>query len=246
MKKANFHTLTLSLLGVLLVCFTGLLSAQNSFSVSADSVFASKPSNIFVFYNYINFENNTNDTIAMRWRKVESFSSNANEPGNIWDIGIQDHVNFYNPANHLDSADFFIPTITGSTDKFLLHLFPNNLAGHLMVKFQFFPINDPTDIATVVFDYNSEEVVAVSEAFVENNFNIFPNPANHFFQISNQTDHHSLISIFDQSSKLLSSFDLIAHQTNHVDCTSWSNGVYFLKIECDSKVGLKQIVINNH
>ena len=92
---------------LLIFSLIGTVNVQSSFSVSADIVFAEKPANYFVFYNYIEFQNNTSDTLQMRWKKVEIICSNPGEPGNIWDVGIQDHVNFYNPANFLDFRSIF-------------------------------------------------------------------------------------------------------------------------------------------
>ena len=229
-----------------LLSFYNSISAQVSFSVSADTVFAEKSSNYFVFYDYIEFENNIADTIQMRWKKLETICSNPGEPGNIWNIGIQDHVNFYNPANFLDSADFFIPTITGSTDKFLLHLFPNDLAGNLVVKFQFYPIDNPSDSVSVVFDYTVTEVVGVVDHFIENNFIVSPNPASHFFNISNHSFYDSSVSVFNQAGKKMQSFYLNGDEMQKINCSAWPNGVYYLKIDCEGKFGLKQLVINNH
>lgn len=220
--------------------------AQSSFSVSADTVFGIKPSDYFVFYNYVEFGNNTADTIQMRWEKVESICSNPGEPGNIWNIAIQDHVNFFNPANHLGSGNFFIPTVTGSTDKFLLHLFPNNLAGHLVVKFKFYPIDNPSDSASVVFDYTVTEVVGLDNQVLENDFKIDPNPTSQFFNISNHSAFNSSISIFNAEGKMLESLNLNTGKTKQIDCSSWSNGVYFVKVDSDGKYGMKQIVINNN
>lgn len=233
------------LIGVFAFANVNSSFAQNSFSVSADTVFAVKPSDYFVFYNYIELGNNTSDTLQMRWEKIESICSNPGEPGNIWDIGIQDHVNFYNPANYLLNGNFFIPTITGSTDKFLLHLFPNDLAGHLVVKFKFYPIDNPSDTAIVVFDYTVTEVVGVEDFFVENNFKIAPNPSTQFFNISNNSTQNSSISVFDAQGKVLKFVALNASETKRIDSSSWPNGVYFVKIDCDGKSGLKQIVVNN-
>jgi hypothetical protein len=220
--------------------------AQSSFSVSADTVFGVKPSDYFVFYNYIEFGNNTADTIQMHREKVESFCSNPGEPGNIWNIAIQDHVNFYNPANQLGSGNFFIPTITGSTDKFLLHLFPNNLAGHLVVKFKFYPIDNPSDSTTVVFDYTVTEVVGVDKHFVENNFKMAPNPASQFFNVSNHSAHKSSISVFNSEGKILKSLNLNSEEREQIDCSTWPNGAYFVKVVSEGKYGMKHIVINNN
>ncbi len=246
MKKVNYRPQIYFIWCFLLLGFSHSLSAQGSFSVSADTVYGIKPANYFVFYNYVEFENNTGDTLQMRWKKIESWSSNSGEPGNIWDIGIQDHVNFYNPANNLDSAGFFIPTVTGSTDKFLLHLFPNNLPGDLVVKFQFYLIDNPSDSLSVVFDYTVTDVVGVVDYFIENNFSISPNPASQFFNISNLSNYDSSVSVFNPEGKSMQSFYLNTQEMKQIDCTTWPNGIYFLKIDCEGKLGLKQIVINNN
>ena len=200
----------------------------------------------FVFYNYIELGNNTDDTLYMHWEKTETICSNPGEPGNIWNIGIQDHVNFYNPANHLESGNFFIPTITGSTDKFLLHLFPNNLAGRLVVKFKFYPIDNPSDSVSVVYDYTVTEVVGIEDFFVENNFVVNPNPASQYFYITNQSTQKSVISIFDAHGKRLQNISLGISETEQIDCSRYPNGVYFVKIDCGGKSGLKRILVNNH
>lgn len=236
-----YFTLSIFLCGV-----NHFLDAQNSFTVSADTVFAIKPANYFVFYNYVEFGNNTADTLHMRWKKVETISDNPGEPGNIWDIAIQDHVNFYNPANFLDSADFYIPTITGSTDKFLLHLFPNDLPGNLVVKFQFYPIDNPAESQSVVFDYTAAEVVGVEDRFIENSFRFSPIPAAHFFHIFNQSAGNSLLSVFSAEGQMITSFSVDASEKKRVDCSGWPNGVYFVKITCGEKTGWKQIVVNNN
>jgi DNA-binding beta-propeller fold protein YncE len=146
----------------------------------------------------------------------------------------------------LDSADFYIPTVTGSTDKFLVHLFPNDLAGHLVVKIQFYPINDPSDTVTVTYDYTATEVVGVRDDFIESNFKVSPNPASQFIYVSNQSVYNSSVSVINQEGRLIETFDLNATEIEQVNCSSWPNGVYFLKMESEGKFGLKQIVINNN
>jgi len=234
---------------ICIIFFIGSINssfAQSSFSVSADTVFGVKPSDYFVFYTYIEFGNNTADTLQMRWEKIESICSNPGEPGNVWNIAIQDHVNFYNPANQLSSGNFFIPTITGSTDKFLLHLFPDNLAGELTVTFKFYPIDNPADSAIVVFDYSVTEVVGLNDQFVENNFKIAPNPVSQLFNISNESPHASTISIYNSAGKNLKMVRLNPYEIKDVDCSPWPNGVYFVNVDCDGKYGVKQILINNN
>lgn len=246
MNTIKYQSLVFSILALALSGGYNFMAAQSSFSVSADTVFAIKPAHYFVFYNYVEFENNTDDTLWMRWKKTETISSIPGEPGHVWDIAIQDHAHFYNPANQLDSADFFIPTETGSTDKFLLHLFPNNLPGHLLVKFVFYPVANPADSATVVFDYTSTVVVDVTNLETTRGFSVFPNPASHFFHIENRSGEKNNFSISSPEAKVLDFFSLGPSETKRIDCTQWLAGVYFIAMEHENRIVLKQILISKN
>ena len=100
MGNFKCNSLVCFLIGFFLFGNLNSLSSQNSFSVSADTVFASKPADNFVFYNYFEFGNNTSDTLLMRWEKVETISSNPGEPGDVWNIGIQNTGSAHDKCVH--------------------------------------------------------------------------------------------------------------------------------------------------
>lgn len=78
-------------------------------------------------------------------------------------FAIQDPDNYYYPAGSLDSADFYLPPVAEATDKFILQLFPNGVAGRLVTKFRFFPVHDPEDSLTVTFDYQVDRATAAAD-----------------------------------------------------------------------------------
>lgn len=238
-----------------LIIFSQIFSfsshAQTTFSATPKVVTAYKSANIFVFYGYSQFENLTNDTLQMRWvkTKIESAHPIGGAGGGgseFWEIAIQDPNNFYNPANKLDSADFFLPPMTGSTDKFILQLFPNMAAGDLKVEFSFFPINDPTDTLTVTFDYtafdpnmtNTEELE--QKSFVE----ISPNPTSDYIFLKNKYHQSIEVSLFNLEGKLLQVFDLKETENRTLDLTHLKKGMYFLKISDGMHLEVRKLVKN--
>ena len=157
-------------------------TAQESFSATPETVVVVKPADFFVFYNYTQFENLTDDTLQMRWVKTEIVANNTtvghgqDVMGN-WTTAIQDPNFFHNPADGVDSADFYLPPVTGVTDKFILQLFPNDEAGTLLVRFKFFPVNNPADSLIVTFDYTATAVVSsTTEPGLASGFWVYPNP----------------------------------------------------------------------
>jgi len=74
-------------------------------------------------------------------------------------------------------------------------------------------------------------------------YTAYPNPANNQISLKfDMKDKPSLIEIMDAQGKYTSIniFDAIAEQK--IDISSLSNGVYFLKINCDKKVTYKKII----
>lgn len=169
-----------TLLGFILFAGSTLFS-QTSFSLTPSIVYAEKPKTNFVMYNYATLENLTGDTLQMRWVKKSVVTGGTGHGGgdlDNWIIAVQDPDNFHSPANDLDSADFRLLPVASFTDKFLLHLHPNNTAGSLVVTFKVFPIANPTDSAIVSFNYTVLDVAsAVAELDSNAGIAIYPNPA---------------------------------------------------------------------
>ncbi|MBK8565855.1 MAG: hypothetical protein IPN76_21560 [Saprospiraceae bacterium] len=165
-----------------LMVFTGnALYSQTSFSLSPSIVYAEKPKTTFVLYNFTALENLTSDTLHMRWVKTSVVAGASGHGGgdfNNWTIAVQDPNNYHTPANDLDSADFVLTPSANFTDKFLLHLHPNNTAGNLVATFKLFPIANTADSAIVKFDYTVLDVAsAVEEHDAGMGLSIYPNPA---------------------------------------------------------------------
>jgi hypothetical protein len=246
MHKSNFYFLS-----ILSFFLSFSINAQTSFSASPQLITAYQSANIFVFYSYTQFENLTNDTLQMRWirTKIEGTQSIGQGGGGnsaVWDIAVQDPNNFYMPANKLDSADFFLPPITGSTDKFILQLFPNMAAGDLYAEFMFFPIENPTDTLTVVFDYTAFDPTTTATNYLEKDsfMEIFPNPTTDFVFLRNNSYQKIKIGLLNSNGKILDVFDMHENEFREFNLTRFNKGIYFVKIEKEGKIDIQKIIRN--
>lgn len=215
--------------------------AQPGFTATPEVVTAVKPSDILVFYNYTQFGNLTGDTLQMRWVRTEVVASNRSAtpgtgPMGNWAIAIQDPNAYYNPAIGLDSADFFLPPTTSSTDHFILQLFPNNEAGNLIMKFRFFPVANPADSLAVTFDFTATPVMTSTiEPAPDAVISAYPNPAPGRFFIRNLTGSPSMVTLFSPQGQALQPFSLPPAEEYSVDGGRLPAGTYYLRAETPRK-----------
>jgi hypothetical protein len=234
---------------IIILCFIApfLGSAQSNFSVSPDTVVAEKPATFFVFYNYADFENNIDDTLFMRWVKLEEIRTDlSGNPGpfQIWEIGIQDPGNSFLPAIGIDSADFFLPPVTGSIDKFIYQLLPNNTPGRLYAKFKFYPIAAPSDTAIVVFDYTAQAPVTSNQSIPAEaaSLRLSPNPASEICLLDNRSDSFSEVDLLHAQGDRIGHFRLSAGEKRRIDLSGLPSGLYWVISRQQNEVRTQKLI----
>ena len=237
-------------LTVLIGVFTGFnIIGQNSFSATPTNVRADKPADIFVFYNFTQLENHTNDSLQLRWVKKEVITSSTSGQSIVfpaaWKTGIQDPLNFYNPGEGVDSADFVIPPNTSSLDKLILQLFPNGEAGRLRVRFDIFRIDDPTDRIEVSFDYSAKEVLTeVSAVETTPLISFSPNPSQGLLYLSNHTEAVQMIKLINHQGQVLREIKLMGRQSQQrIDWSHLPKGLYYLYSNSGETTYLEKVLI---
>jgi len=228
------------LLPLLLLLTTGNINAQDNFTCTPEFVQATKPANNFVFYDYTQFENLTNDSLEMRWVLVSLIAPDGHggiiSMPDTWEIGIQDPTNSYIPANGIDSADFVLPPVTGSIDKFIFQVYPNETEGQVVATYKFFPLNDPTDITEVTFDFTAAPFTPDTtntnlEAIHKNEkITLYPNPTTSILQIETQENIQSW-SIYDTEGKLVKQEKITPQKKTSIPTHNLPPNTYLLKCE---------------
>lgn len=238
------------MLAMLSLLTLGGLAGAQTFTVSQTFVTATKPASFFVFYNYVQLENLTNDTLHLRWVKTETLVNpgaghgSSSEMGS-WVTSILDPNNSYDPANAIDSADFYLLPEASSTDKFIFHLFPNLQAGNLVVKFKIFPVDDPADAQFVTFDFTATPVATGTEELTsDQQLAVYPNPAGSDFTLSNLSETEKQIWLADAQGRVLESFLLKKNETRQVSCEGLPSGVFYLKFQQGQQFGWQKLIIS--
>lgn len=240
MKKIIF---TIVLLTVLF--FTKNLNAQVAFSTTPDTINLVKPATFEFFYDYVLFENNTSDTLYMRWKKVyldvDPLSSHGGDNG--WKISLQDPTQYHSSVSGMDSADFYLPTVpTGLTNKFILHVRPNGYPGTLHGKYLFYPIDNPADTASVILNYEGVEVVSTQE-FSDGKIEVAPNPATDFITIKNLSTSKKGMRLMDMNGKVWETDFLEAESSRELSTSKFPTGIYFLVFEKEQETVIQKMVI---
>ena len=221
--------------------------AQVTFSSTPDTINLVKPATFEFFYDYVLFENNTSDTLYMRWKKVflEVDPLAAHGGTNGWEISIQDPTEFYTSANQMDSADFYLPTIpTGQTNKFILHVTPNGLAGTLHAKYLFYPIDNLSDTSSVILNYEAIDVVSTQE-FSDGKIEVAPNPASSFMKIKNLSTSIKRMRLMDLSGRVWWADFLQAESSREILTKSFPSGTYLLIFEQKKETVIQKVIIQN-
>lgn len=230
---------------LVIIFFAQLINAQVAFSTTPDTVNVLKPATFEFFYDYVLFDNNTSDTLHMRWKKVflEVDPLAGHGGNNGWHISIQDPTQYHSSAYAMDSADFYLPTIpTGLTNKFILHVVPNNYPGTLHGKYLFYPINDLSDTSSVILNYEATEVVS-TQSFSDGKVEVFPNPINDYVKINNLSTSQKRVRLVNMGGESLASAILSAESQLEIPVDQYASGIYFLVFENERETVIQKIEI---
>ena len=221
------------------------VNAQVAFSTTPDTINLVKPATFEFFYDYVLFENNTSDTLYMRWKKVylEVDPLVSHGGNNGWEISIQDPTQYHPSGYGLDSADFYLPTITtGLTNKFILHVKPNGYSGTLHAKYLFYVTDNPADSSSVILNYEGIDVVSTQE-FSDGKIEVAPNPATDFITIKNLSTSKKGMRLMDLNGKIWKTDFLEAESSRVLSTSKFPSGIYFLVFEKEKETVIQKIII---
>jgi hypothetical protein len=228
--RMHFRKAVLLAIGIISIAMGGY--SQSSFSITPDTVVGVKNQDIFVMYNYAEFENLAGATTHMRWVRTSIWREQGDSTSNTlgdWRIGIYDPSTTYLQASHLDSANFVLPAVTSTNDKFIMQLYPNNQPGHLWVRFRIFPVNNPADSASVVFDYTVLETSsASSEQAAALGLEVFPNPASNWISLRNKAASPLHLTWVNAQGQRLPTFQLQPGETKLEPLQDMPAGLWWL------------------
>lgn len=226
-----------------------LANAQSSFSIApTDTVFAAKPATSVVFYNYIQFDNLSGDSLFMRWEIIERNIDNATvglgEWGD-WVTAYQDPTSSSFEANNILTSDFILVPESGAFDKLVYQLLPNDDIGTLVTTFKIYPIDNPTDSVNITFHYESlEEPSSAADLAVSNaKLKLFPIPTSGELNLQNLSDYAIRAKVLNELGQEQEAITIHAKQTFELPCADWQPGIYFVRYTIGNTLYTKKILV---
>ncbi|NNE25445.1 MAG: T9SS type A sorting domain-containing protein [Saprospiraceae bacterium] len=86
--------------------------------------------------------------------------------------------------------------------------------------------NNPWPDSCVIYD----NTVRVQENILNENVQVYPNPARSFVTLENNSSHALQVNIFNTMGSLQSSFEMDANHTKSIDVFNWNKGIYFASL----------------
>lgn len=185
---------------------------------------------------YIHFTNNFQTGIDLVWE-----TTNSVYPSN-WFMSVCDNKSCYTLPHLRDS----MATVSAQDSGFLkVQCVPNGTVGSGTLTFHVYDMNSPVSSANVTFNFEATEVVAVTNAQLEEQFTISPNPANDFVRLSargSQLDKGK-IALMDLRGQIVSTQEVNAVQSADVRVADLAPGIYMLRYESKNGTMTKKVVV---
>ncbi len=231
---------------IAILCLSFGSSAQSSFSVSPTFLEATRPANVFVFYNFAQFTNHTSDALKMRWVKELLQGGHGGViPPPEWSVAISDPSNAFDPADTIVSADFdLLPNTSSTLEKFVYSVFPKDTPGKMKTKFTFYALDHPGDSTAIFFTHEGTDFTsAVTVALDVSNISVTPNPAYDIFTVENNFTENVVIKLQDLNGRTIRNFTLAANALKTIDSSDFAVGMYLMEIKSKERLGQKKIVV---
>jgi len=207
------------------LAFTLLFSCLSLFSidimaqisVGADSTFTQViESSDIVAYN--TFTNDIPQQKNFKWTR----NIIANTDG--WEYGICDDITCYGP--NIGTAEITLgPSATSILD---VHLYPNMIyEGSSMVEIVLEHTNDASQTKSALFFFDSD-LTSTSDR-VDLDFNIYPNPGNGLFNVANNEEEISGLTIRDIAGRQISSYNITKKEL-FVNLVDLKAGIYLFQL----------------
>jgi len=149
------------------------------FSTSKSYVNLYKSTGFGTLHDHIEIENNTSDTIILRWKQRRSITY----PSSAWVTTLQDPNQWHNPVDGVDSADFKLAPSPTFNNKLVIGVDHQQMTGSGQVIFTLYEPGNPADSLQIIFDVT---VVPEPVSLIEDKreFKIFPNPASDVINVT--------------------------------------------------------------
>lgn len=226
------------LLPVFLLCFlfAGLVQAQNTVSVSTESVvITGKPTDIDLKY-YVDVINTSSNAIGVHWSR-----NNTNAPAG-WANWICDKNLCYTLFANNSAPSMPNMLNPGEKMEFQIHLTPGQIEGTGEYIYTLTDLDDPSNIlGTIVVQVIISNTVSTKNPAAGANLTVFPNPTTDYFQVSDVTGL-KYVEIYNIVGNKMKSYDAVPNKQYFIG--DLNEGIYLVRMIASSGKVLKTVRVS--
>ncbi len=117
-----------------------------------------------------------------------------------------------------------------------VYFYPENIQGTSIIKHTVFNENDTSDNVSFTINFIISHTDNNIENQQKNSLSFSPNPASNYFYLKHNINMNSIVEIYNTSGKIVAR-EKIKNNLNKtfIDCSGWSNGIYFARITNEDK-----------
>lgn len=168
---------------------------------------------------YLFFENTGNDSIQLRWKRLEtSFSPE-------WTVDLCDFGLCY---VGIPASGTMSPSSQTEQPYLKLIVQPGSTPGAAWFWFRVWETDNPAAFEDVYFSLYSPGITGLYNIDPAQEIRVFPNPVSTQLNLENQSGKATTARIFDGRGRLVWAGDLPGLQGTQIDCSNWSSGPHFL------------------
>ena len=198
--------------------------------------------------NHISISNNTQDSIQLIWKRIET-----QDCPEEWQTQICDNNKcyYFTINSNVDEENGINKPFTLQLDEtfndFILHVFPRTVAGCCRVKVEFSTVQEPDVLLeTAVFDISTNTPncnfgTSVQEIEEAKLVNVFPNPTSESFTLSNN-DVIDQIDLYNNLGQKLKTFQF--ENGEYFNVTDLKAGIYSLVLKNKDGLTLHSLMLN--
>jgi len=141
------------------------------------------------------------------------------------------------------SSAFAVPANT-TIDNFSGHILSMPEEADITINYCFSVVGNPTDKTCVDVHYTSSSVYIGLEEELDNNFFIFPNPAQDKLNINFEGSNYADFVLYDMLGNTIARERVCSSQNHSIDLSSFESGIYFYSLfEQGKTVEVQKLII---
>ncbi len=222
-----------TLLSIIFVLIGYLVSAQVSLSLNPDMVMVDVDPMQFETVAHSWVRNDSDEAVTIKWfRHVEEISA-------MWESAICDLNACWSVQIDSTPDEQLIVLEPGDSSNLDVHIRPSGVDGSAKISVTVVDVDNPENLVEGTYSFN--ETTTSTTDPIDVSINLYPNPTDDFFQLTNYDEVASVV-IFNVVGSRVKEFN--AYQGQKFDISFLNKGMYLVRLVDQRKDVIKTLRLN--